>query len=955
MEKKSIYITLRGTNSALLRVAPSGPSRNQIFADAEEWAPEMFELIELGSDERGRKVALKSLSTGLYLRALDGGGREVMVNGRSIEAWETFVLTRKEHTVFLKAANGQYLGDDHDKRIVAAFPDQRAFTIAERRKSMFVTVRSPNGFLWSVTPKDASRQGQIFANGKDEMPEIFELIELGSDHRGRTVALQAVSNGRYVAAEKEGGSPLVANRGAVQEWEAFVLSPGPAGTIRLMAHNGLYVGEESSLPRMVAAFAQPGNQQFKLEERRGREENYPEHFIEPELSSTTHAGLTGCYFQGHVYLFHQVVFLQEQTRHLTAIIYSKVRLKGDRTIEVLEKNQPLVEGLIGLDRQYSLAACVHKGALYLFWNSSGGALRYISTINGKEWTATKAIPNVRVEGDRQVAALSLGERLYVFGSLRGQVSGEITCQLVIAYSDDDGGNWASEISSDWKNVRHLAACTFAEPDGKIGLMLGMTTEFWNLWTARYDFQPEGAGSRLSLVKSQEHSDLRGLSDFISLAAGSIKDGGRGSVVQMFVNGHGETGTPTKKREYSVATGRWSHLSMLSGEFTRHPTRAHTGAFQCLLPIVNPNTMEVDEVQQEIWYMTTYQGPFPKFAHVYFARWQSDKLKQWKTDSAIVPTQFRSLLGVVEGPPPYALNGQEFREGVSKFQFGFATAVKVQVAATFKMGAYVKFGGTLYKAAGAALTLTYDVTHKEQTSKEVKTSVVKDIGPVLSRNQVTYIYLRPTVVRKTFKLYDWSGAEIENAEVYVFNPSGCAVDFDTANILSQFPGKPDTHNFESWRHRMTAPPSYAHAEADTAVTWDQQGDVSLTITTERSTLKSRETTIKGEIEGGVENIFYMGGNKSYSFEEEHSSTVSQALGVTLSYPRPRAGQPDDFAKVILRVFVLTPREDAIQQCYWIPKDKQSQRPWCVAWSVDSTQTKAERELELARTVSATQTK
>lgn len=41
------------------------------------------------------------------------------------------------------------------------------------------------------------------------MPELFDLIELGSDHRGRKVALQAVSTGKYVGAEGGGGSPLV--------------------------------------------------------------------------------------------------------------------------------------------------------------------------------------------------------------------------------------------------------------------------------------------------------------------------------------------------------------------------------------------------------------------------------------------------------------------------------------------------------------------------------------------------------------------------------------------------------------------------------------------------------------------------------------------------------------------------------------------------------------------------
>lgn len=73
METSSKSITLRATTNWLLTVAPAGkPNAGQIFANGREDLPEIFELIELGSDQRGRKVALRSLSTETLRAASEG-------------------------------------------------------------------------------------------------------------------------------------------------------------------------------------------------------------------------------------------------------------------------------------------------------------------------------------------------------------------------------------------------------------------------------------------------------------------------------------------------------------------------------------------------------------------------------------------------------------------------------------------------------------------------------------------------------------------------------------------------------------------------------------------------------------------------------------------------------------------------------------------------------------------
>lgn len=953
-EAKPKYITLRGTNSWFLSVVPKGlPNEGQIFANGQEYMPELFELIELSPDQPVRKVALKSLSTGQYVSALDGGGREIVANRAAIQAWETFILIAKSpDKISLQAHNGQFLSDDQNGRIVAAFPASREFTMAERQKSMFTTLRAPNSALLSVVPKGLPNEGQIFANGKDEMPELFDLIELGSDHRGRKVALQTVSTGKYVAAEGGGGSPLVANRSAIGEWESFILTPGTDGKIRLLAHNGLYVGEESSNPRMVAAFPAPGNQQFSLEVRRGRVEDYPEHYFDQKVAQTMkHEGVTGCYFQGHAYLFHQV-----KTWQTAGILYSRYRVKADESIEVVDSNRPVVRPVGVAEWQYSLAPCVHNGVLYVFWNTTAGQIRYSSTIDGATWTAPVYLPNFTVECDRQIAAVSAGERMYVFASRAGQSGSEKTYVLVMAYTDDDSKTWATEVSPDWKNVRNIAACAFTGSDGKLNIMLGMTTEFGNVWTGRYEYQPGGSGSRLSLLKSEEHTDLRGQTDFIALAAGSIRHGSLGMVVQMFINGwHSDSWsqgwTPTKKREYIVATGRWSHLAMMTGAYTRFPTWKHTAAFQYQRPIVDPKKNEIVGVQQEIWYVTTYQNVAESPAYLYFARFQSDKLKLMSTKHQSVPELFQPLIGVVEGPPPYVLNGRglDGNESVSQFQFGWSESQTAQMTATFKLGAYVNLGGKVFGSLQVGLGLSTEVAFKEQTSKTVTVSIEKNIGPLADKNQVTYVYLSPTIIRKAFAIYDWEGESSGRSlgTLYVFNVSQSGIDFRAAPVLGDFPSKPDTHQFNSWLHRSAKLSDYVGYDPwNLPVTWKEGGSTQFKFDTQIAQLKSRETTVAAKISVGAENIFDMGGNSSFSYEVQHGSTKTESIGFSLNYPPARKDHPEDIVRVKLRICVFTPEGDSISTCYWIPKDKQTERPWCVAWSVDEVQTNAQRAKELS---------
>jgi hypothetical protein len=192
-----------------------------------------------------------------------------------------------------------------------------------------------------------------------------------------------------------------------------------------------------------------------------------------------------------------------------------------------------------------------------------------------------------------------------------------------------------------------------------------------------------------------------------------------------------------------------------------------------------------------------------------------------------------------------------------------------------------------------------------------------------------------VKRHDYELRDWSGARIPGIRAYAFEldgQDGFSVDYEAAPILGKFPGAPNTHDFKSWLRRLEAAPDYVHEVLNTYVTWTESGESSFTFSEKVAELTSRQETVKGELKAGIDKIFDMGGNSSFSYTVSKKTTTTKTIKVTLDYPRARPGQPNDIVRVRLHVRVWLPRPEKIEQCYWVPENARGQRPWVVVWSV-----------------------
>lgn len=647
-------------------------------------------------------------------------------------------------------------------------------------------------------------------------------------------------------------------------------------------------------------------------------------------------GVNGTFFNGAAYLFYH----KRSTTQGDRIVYSRVILKnekGKESLETYDANTVMHNkknyNVNGHSEISNIASVVHQGALYVFWTEDGH-LWHKKTADGQTWTTAERI-GFAFNRRTQFAAVSLGGRLYLIGGRH--VDNKDT--LVVVFLDNDGKTWRSENHLNWKNIRNVCACAYHDANGSLSIMIGIVTTNANLWTAVYrcsiDSNIEGSGLRE--VSSQRHNEYDGLVDFLALETGTVQDGIQDPAIQLFINGwhrpHVWAGYKNnQKKEYNIRTGVWGPKMTRSHGHTKYPTWKYMGALQYFAPFGDKG-----EMQQEIWLYMCYnddsivqQGR----SQLVLCRYKSDKMKYVKTEDGTVSKEFRALIGIVEGAPPYVRNGSESGNYGSTFYYGRTETSQVAISTQFKFSAYVKAGGSLPVGVEATLKFTTEHSYKATQASEVTTLFDKSIVPVPGENAVTYIYLAPHVFKTTYEMYDWKGERPFGIQSCLFYAKKASVDFDMHDILQTYVNNPNTHNYETFLLRSGDLAPYCDTERSLSldVTW-VPGETSVFFQKKTSAVEIESSKVSAEFAEGIKNIFDIGGNLSYEYEFSHRSDVSEKVGVKLNFPFPRPDHPEDVKKYVLRMHLLVPGENQTKPCYWIPEGKEEQRPWCVAWSVE----------------------
>ncbi|GAB2290573.1 hypothetical protein Dimus_024854 [Dionaea muscipula] len=158
----------------------------------EGWiTPEIFNNIPNGDLLDGQQVQLRSVTTGKYLSAENGGGNNIVANRSSASGWETFKLWRIDENHFqFKVFNGQFWGIYNGNPVLVATLTQpsgwETFQVLRcPSDGNRIRIKAYTGYFVEVRDENTVTAAYNGDNGwGDDNPSVFLLTRIEKGFQG---------------------------------------------------------------------------------------------------------------------------------------------------------------------------------------------------------------------------------------------------------------------------------------------------------------------------------------------------------------------------------------------------------------------------------------------------------------------------------------------------------------------------------------------------------------------------------------------------------------------------------------------------------------------------------------------------------------------------------------------------------------------------------------------------
>lgn len=335
------------------------------------------------------------------------------------------------------------------------------------------------------------------------------------------------------------------------------------------------------------------------------------------------------------------------------------------------------------------------------------------------------------------------------------------------------------------------------------------------------------------------------------------------------------------------------------------------------------------------------------------RWDSDQCVMVQDTSQQLYDEntykkYWTMIGVVEGPPPYALNGRDATSddvgGYSSISYAVQTDTSVSSSSTTDDEFFVSAGGPGEYWPGVGVSLTLGMEHHLCESHTYSTKLTHTFHPTTDTSKfwVYRYYLRPTMHRLKYEIRDWKGSSL-GRYAYIFSVSDMNLHVDAINMRDSLPYDPRIWDPATYQNRHIADDiSHYHIKAARNIDWAIGSEVELEISEAKGLESSQSFTETMEVNVGMEGIFDIGVKGSIT--TEHSVSTDSINTVTVMANSP--GTPAGYSGSYIKEFSFYPYwlEPLDSVPYWIPDEFKHQRPWCITYEVteidyDSTSTVA----------------
>jgi hypothetical protein len=329
----------------------------------------------------------------------------------------------------------------------------------------------------------------------------------------------------------------------------------------------------------------------------------------------------------------------------------------------------------------------------------------------------------------------------------------------------------------------------------------------------------------------------------------------------------------------------------------------------------------------------------------YSCWNSDKMT-YIASADVTDTdpgdKVSQLLGVIEGPPPYVLNGEslgdliKYQQYPSSLEFGSSSSQANENAVTIDKSWSVSFryygiGGDFEKHA----------ENTTQTDFSSRTYESRTVFPVEGRDKGYLLFLRPIITRKKFELTDASNRLLEN--IYTLEITDRFLDY-VPYFLDTVAQSPNPKSLVSYINRSVNPGEYKKIYSAnyswTGGTKTEVGfetDSTVTKSTNESFYKGAGISVSidigfGEFVDVSTNVFDFESRIGTTTTHEGSTTLSSSKNIAALADCPFHGQTTDTAYFSATVYWIKPTDG--KNNWWIPKGYENQKPWCITYKVNN---------------------
>lgn len=645
--------------------------------------------------------------------------------------------------------------------------------------------------------------------------------------------------------------------------------------------------------------------------------DYTKHYLDNKHPAEKRGKPVGSYYGGYAWIF-----------------YPKSKGYGTEYMKVTVDFKKQTGYIPQMDSCAPGASCLFKNTLYLFGvNHYNAEIGYTYLMGDSTWASKKRIKvdgkylkngKSKYGGTRVMAAAELNDTLYLFYL----TSDDGECSYVYT---SDGVNWSASptpfsypISGTSCNI---SVCNYQQRDGKHRLMCAWSDQDdFGLNVCGFDGNQRVWAREINTDKGKPVY-ARGVSLIPGSAPSYLNTPGH-LQVQMFYTGKSHL-YPLKRGIYDVNTDTW-HVNDKAIDYLYL-----SGSWPCALS--NFKT-EGANLRKKVWCFYPYPVATDRdYTVPCVLSYISDLLVVDPDSTSVLNTEdttYRALwglVGVLEGPPPYHLNKEEFGSPPTTFTFGTEEEKGTEITHEYELSFVARYS-LLKKFGGLSDEYQYAWTTNYTWDSTFTKSIEYTVSPDPAYNWGYRFFLKPTITRDWIELKDYRGVST-GIHDYFFYVTGGNIQIEPFEMDSV-----NTHDITSFEDRFPDPQDTI---CSGEVTWlhTLQSKVTFGTKTAYKTTNTSRSTFKREAGMAYDGFFMVGGDAegSISFSGTHSSAINKKLGFEVNGPAcgaPRPDHPEDVVSYNLTGYWIQARNGV--DYYWIPENYSGCRPWLFTWNVTNIQ-------------------